>query len=56
MKNLIHLYFTISTVLDVLTFKFNPVNDFRDFIQPAVGYNPRNGKFSNFITYGTFGY
>ena len=52
MRNLFHLYFTISTVLHVL-FKFSPVNDFRGFIQPTVGYNAKNRKFSNFAMYKT---
>ena len=39
--------------MHVLTFKFSSINDFRGFIQPTVGYNPRNRKFSNFVTYGT---
>ena len=53
MRNQFHLYFTISTALHVLTFKFSPVNDFRGFIQATVGYNARNRTFSNFVTYGT---
>ena len=39
--------------MHVLTFKFSSINDFRGFIQPTVGYNARNRKFSNFFTYGT---